>query len=80
MAGKGTYGAYRQLTPIREDFGGNMERAADRFMRIQDKDLAYKEARRKEQQEIMDKFGEDMSTLEQVLTASKRIKSVNYSY
>lgn len=80
MAGKGTYGAYRQLNPIQADFGNPMERYAQRMMQIQDRDLAYKEARRKEAQAILDKFGEDMSTLEQVVTGVQSIDEVNYDY
>ena len=80
MAGKGTYGAYRQLNPIQADFGDPMERYAQRMMQIQDKDLAFKEARRKENQAIFDKFGEDMSSLEQVITGVGSIDDVNYNY
>ena len=80
MAAKGTGLAYTQLRPIQADFGDPMERYADRMIASQDKKRAYDEARRKENKEMMEKFGQDMASLENVITGVKSIDEINYDF
>ncbi|QQV89728.1 structural protein [Cellulophaga phage Calle_1] len=73
MAGKGTYAAYKELTPIKEDFGelaeaGNANKAAQTTA-----DAEARAARQKRRGELTDSFKTDYATLTDVITNTKSI-------
>lgn len=81
MAGKGTFTAYQQLNPIKEDFGNNMLQAEQMDFKYREEERrkqALEDQKRKEDIQLSKEAAQDISSVQPVITGIRSVDEINY--
>ena len=81
MAGKGTFAAFRQLTPIQEDFSDNISRQegnAFRYRQEQRQQDALDRQRQQDDINLATQAAQDISSIQPVITGIRSVDEINY--
>ena len=78
MAKRGTYTTYQKLTPIQEDFAGNLLRQEQLGFKYREEQRQQQEAQRKRNEQLAKQAGFDLASVEDVITGVDTIDQINY--